>query len=65
MNLKLSRPFPGDRDDAPGAAERTPWEIVLPDESATEDLGRFLAEILRPGDLVALSGGSSSGPRRR
>ncbi|WP_179945875.1 tRNA (adenosine(37)-N6)-threonylcarbamoyltransferase complex ATPase subunit type 1 TsaE, partial [Methylobacterium indicum] len=42
-------------------AERTPWEIVLPDESATEDLGRFLAEILRPGDLVALSGGLGGG----
>ena len=27
-------------------AERIPWEIVLPDETATEDLGRFLAEIL-------------------
>ncbi|WP_203236190.1 tRNA (adenosine(37)-N6)-threonylcarbamoyltransferase complex ATPase subunit type 1 TsaE [Methylobacterium crusticola] len=42
-------------------AERTPWEIVLPDESATEDLGRFLAELLRPGDLVALSGGLGGG----
>ncbi|MEH3146777.1 MAG: tRNA (adenosine(37)-N6)-threonylcarbamoyltransferase complex ATPase subunit type 1 TsaE [Methylobacterium frigidaeris] len=41
--------------------ERIPWEIVLPDESATEDLGRFLAELLRPGDLVALSGGLGGG----
>ncbi len=40
---------------------RTPWEIVLPDESATEDLGRFLAELLQPGDLVALSGGLGGG----
>ncbi|MFE1599366.1 tRNA (adenosine(37)-N6)-threonylcarbamoyltransferase complex ATPase subunit type 1 TsaE [Methylobacterium sp. ID0610] len=40
---------------------RTPWEIVLPDETATEDLGRFLAELLRPGDLVALSGGLGGG----
>ncbi len=47
--------------DQEGMAERTPWEIVLPDESATEDLGRFLAEILRPGDLVALSGGLGGG----
>ena len=37
------------------------WEIVLPDESATEDLGRFLAEFLAPGDLVALSGGLGGG----
>ncbi|GJD93767.1 hypothetical protein OCOJLMKI_0964 [Methylobacterium iners] len=43
--------------------ESTPaaWEIVLPDESATEDLGRFLAEFLAPGDLVALSGGLGGG----
>jgi len=40
---------------------RSAWEIMLPDEGATEDLGRFLAEILEPGDLVALSGGLGGG----
>jgi len=34
---------------------------MLPDEGATEDLGRFLAEMLVPGDLVALSGGLGGG----
>ena len=47
-----------DREDMDA---RAPWEIVLPDETATEDLGRFLAELLRPGDLVALSGGLGGG----
>ncbi|WP_407658430.1 tRNA (adenosine(37)-N6)-threonylcarbamoyltransferase complex ATPase subunit type 1 TsaE [Methylobacterium planeticum] len=37
------------------------WEIVLPEEGATEDLGQFLAELLLPGDLVALSGGLGGG----
>ena len=37
------------------------WEIVLPEEAATEDLGAFLAELLVPGDLVALSGGLGGG----
>ena len=37
------------------------WDIVLPEEGATEDLGRFLAEFLVPGDMVALSGGLGSG----
>ena len=47
-----------DREDMDA---RAPWEIVLPDETATEDLGRFLADLLRPGDLVALSGGLGGG----
>ncbi|MGU3536653.1 tRNA (adenosine(37)-N6)-threonylcarbamoyltransferase complex ATPase subunit type 1 TsaE [Methylobacterium sp. A54F] len=49
---------------APGPSEKAalkPWEIVLPDEGATEDLGLFLAEFLMPGDLVALSGGLGDG----
>ncbi|WP_292507797.1 tRNA (adenosine(37)-N6)-threonylcarbamoyltransferase complex ATPase subunit type 1 TsaE [Methylobacterium sp.] len=37
------------------------WEIMLPEEGATEDLGRFLADLLMPGDLVALSGGLGGG----
>lgn len=43
------------------AAEQKPWEIVLPEEGATEDLGAFLAGMLVPGDLVALSGGLGGG----
>ena len=44
-------------------AEHTPqpWEIVLPEEGATEDLGVFLAGLLVPGDIVALSGGLGGG----
>lgn len=37
------------------------WELILEDEGATEDLGRFLAGILIPGDRVELSGGLGGG----
>jgi tRNA threonylcarbamoyl adenosine modification protein YjeE len=37
------------------------WEIALPDEAATLALGRYLADELRPGDVLALSGGLGSG----
>ncbi|MET0258544.1 MAG: tRNA (adenosine(37)-N6)-threonylcarbamoyltransferase complex ATPase subunit type 1 TsaE, partial [Methylobacterium sp.] len=56
-----------DRDEDAGAATvneapgQKPWEIVLPEEGATEDLGAFLAGMLVPGDLVALSGGLGGG----
>jgi N-acetylmuramate 1-kinase len=45
------------------AAEDSPaaWEIALADEAATRELGRSLAEELKPGDVVALSGGLGSG----
>ncbi|MEE7477317.1 tRNA (adenosine(37)-N6)-threonylcarbamoyltransferase complex ATPase subunit type 1 TsaE [Methylobacterium hispanicum] len=54
-----------DQDDptaheAPDEGQK-PWEIVLPEEGATEDLGLFLAEFLLPGDVVALSGGLGGG----
>lgn len=35
--------------------------IHLPDEAATEDLGRRLAATLRPGDVLLLSGGLGAG----
>ncbi|KQP58495.1 tRNA threonylcarbamoyladenosine biosynthesis protein TsaE [Methylobacterium sp. Leaf399] len=34
---------------------------MLTEEGATEDLGRFLSELLQPGDIVALSGGLGGG----
>ena len=46
---------------AGAAAPPAPWEFVLPEETATEDLGLFLSEFLLPGDLVALSGGLGGG----
>lgn len=36
-------------------------EIALPDQAATAALGRRIAEALRPGDVVALSGGLGAG----
>ncbi len=50
-----------DGADTPRREVKSAWEIMLPDESATEDLGRFLAEFLLPGDIVALSGGLGGG----
>lgn len=49
------------RDDAGARTQPPAWELLLPEEGATEDLGRFLAEFLLPGDLVALSGGLGGG----
>jgi N-acetylmuramate 1-kinase len=37
------------------------WDLALADEGATAALGRVLAEELRPGDLVTLSGGLGVG----
>lgn len=36
-------------------------EIDLPDEAATETLGRRLASVVRPGDVIALAGPLGSG----
>lgn len=49
--------------DQTGAEASAPaaWEIMLSEEGATEDLGRFLADLLLPGDMVALSGGLGGG----
>ncbi|MDR7103443.1 tRNA (adenosine(37)-N6)-threonylcarbamoyltransferase complex ATPase subunit type 1 TsaE [Croceicoccus sp. BE223] len=38
-----------------------PREIALPDMAATEALGRGIADRLRPGDVVALTGGLGAG----
>ena len=45
----------------PSAPRRTAWEVLLPEEGATEDMAAFLASFLRPGDLVALFGGLGAG----
>jgi N-acetylmuramate 1-kinase len=49
------------RQTRPAESAPAAWDIALADEAATRDLGRFLAEELRPGDVVALSGGLGSG----
>ncbi|MFD1355893.1 tRNA (adenosine(37)-N6)-threonylcarbamoyltransferase complex ATPase subunit type 1 TsaE [Methylorubrum suomiense] len=53
------------RDSSPSASEmparRPAWEVLLPEEGATEDMAAFLAGFLLPGDLVALSGGLGAG----
>ncbi|MCJ2127334.1 tRNA (adenosine(37)-N6)-threonylcarbamoyltransferase complex ATPase subunit type 1 TsaE [Methylobacterium sp. E-045] len=50
-----------DGSGEPRRETKPAWAFVLPDEGATEDLGRFLAEFLLPGDIVALSGGLGGG----
>jgi tRNA threonylcarbamoyl adenosine modification protein YjeE len=46
----------------PGPDPRLPvWEILLEDEQATRDMARFIADELKPGDLVTLSGGLGAG----
>lgn len=37
------------------------WKLLLPNAEVTESLGQFLAQELRPGDFVALSGGLGAG----
>jgi hypothetical protein len=44
-----------------GSDDHPAWEVRLPDEAATLDFGRFLAEELKVGDLVTLSGGLGAG----
>lgn len=55
--LELARqPLPAGTE-----TEALTWTLALNSEAATDALGRFLADGLRPGDLVALSGGLGSG----
>ncbi len=50
------------RDSSAETPKRRPaWEVLLPEEGATEDMAAFLAGFLLPGDLVALSGGLGAG----
>jgi N-acetylmuramate 1-kinase len=44
-----------------GASVEGAWELILEDEGATEELGRFLSALLVPGDRVELSGGLGGG----
>lgn len=37
------------------------WEVLLDDERATRDMARFIADELKPGDVVTLSGGLGAG----
>jgi hypothetical protein len=45
----------------PRGPDGSHWEIRLPDEAATRDFGRFVADELKGGDLVTLSGGLGAG----
>ncbi|WP_232630390.1 tRNA (adenosine(37)-N6)-threonylcarbamoyltransferase complex ATPase subunit type 1 TsaE [Methylobacterium sp. Leaf118] len=55
------RPGPSPSAPPPSASPPAPWEVLLPEEGATEDMAAFLAGLLLPGDLVALSGGLGAG----
>jgi len=43
------------------AASQSAWIVTLPDHASTEDFARILAEELKPGDLLTLSGGLGAG----
>jgi N-acetylmuramate 1-kinase len=53
----------GERDALPTSPGEpvSEWKLVLPNLAVTENLAHFLAEEVRPGDLVSLSGGLGAG----
>ena len=42
-------------------SKRLPYAVVLPDDAATRELGRRLADLVGPGDLLVLSGELGAG----
>src|ERR687890_807383 len=43
------------------AVSQSAWIVTLPDHASTEGFARILAEELKPGDLLTLSGGLGAG----
>lgn len=48
-------------DPAPSGGDVPALEVLLPDATATEELGRCVAQVCRAGDLVVLSGDLGAG----